>query len=244
MVVNRLTLIVAATVLFLVRAGGAAFAQPADHASQAGLQSLDSIRASAVAGLRGMIDGGLAGVTLEAASLDSRLRLPSCPEKLGTFVTAPRHNQSRAPVRVSCKAPAWTVHVPVDIRRSHPVLVLRRAVGRGETLVAADVSVQTRELPGLASPFVAGIAQLDGRLTRRPIPEGAALPADALTAALLIHRGQIVTLVAQTDGFEVRAPGKAMADAAARQRVRVQNLNSLKIIEGVADTDGVVRVLP
>ena len=121
---------------------------------------------------------------------------------------------------------------------------MRRAVGRGERILAADVSVQTRELPGLATPYLASIEQLDGRLTRRPVPEGSALPADALTAALLIHRGQIVTLVAQTNGFEVRAPGKAMADASAQQRVRVQNLNSLKIIEGVADTPGVVRVLP
>ena len=45
-------------------------------------------------------------------------------------------------------------------------------------------------------------------------------------------------------GFEVRAPGMALADAAAEQRVRVRNLNSLKIVEGVADTAGVVRVNP
>jgi flagella basal body P-ring formation protein FlgA len=53
-----------------------------------------------------------------------------------------------------------------------------------------------------------------------------------------------VTLVAHAAGFEVRAPGKAMADASANQRVRVQNLNSLKIVEGLADNDGTVRVLP
>ena len=64
------------------------------------------------------------------------------------------------------------------------------------------------------------------------------MTADALAAALLIHRGQDVTLAAHAGGFEVRAPGLALADAAANQRVRVQNLNSLKIVEGVADTDG------
>ena len=68
------------------------------------------------------------------------------------------------------------------------------------------------------------------------------MTADALDAALLIHRGQSVTLAARAGGFEVRAPGLAMADAAAEQRVRVRNLNSLKIVEGVADTEGVVRV--
>ncbi len=98
--------------------------------------------------------------------------------------------------------------------------------------------------PGLTSPYVSRPADLTGRLTRRPIPEGTAVTADALDAALLIHRGQNVILAARAGGFEVRAPGMALADAAAEQRVRVRNLNSLKIVEGVADTAGVVRVNP
>jgi flagella basal body P-ring formation protein FlgA len=47
-----------------------------------------------------------------------------------------------------------------------------------------------------------------------------------------------------TGGIEVRAPGRALADASASQRVRVQNLASLKVIEGVAESDAVVRVTP
>jgi flagella basal body P-ring formation protein FlgA len=86
------------------------------------------------------------------------------------------------------------------------------------------------------------VADLAGRLTRRPVPAGTALPADAMTVALLIHRGQNVTLAAVSNGIEVRAPGLALADAPAHGRVRVRNLNSLKIVEGVADTDGVVRI--
>jgi flagella basal body P-ring formation protein FlgA len=35
-----------------------------------------------------------------------------------------------------------------------------------------------------------------------------------------------------------------MTDAAASQRLRVQNLDSLKVVEGVAESDGVVRVSP
>jgi flagella basal body P-ring formation protein FlgA len=119
---------------------------------------------------------------------------------------------------------------------------MRRAVGRGENIAPDAVLVQSRLLPGLTSPYVTRPADLAGRLTRRPIPEGTAVTADALDAALLIHRGQSVILAARTGGLEVRAPGVALADAAAEQRVRVKNLNSLKIIEGVADSAGVVRV--
>jgi flagella basal body P-ring formation protein FlgA len=207
-------------------------------------QSLEGIRQAAESAVRAVVDPALGDVRVAAVPLDPRLRLAVCARRLDTFANSPRNAQSRVIARVSCSAPAWTLNVPVEVRRTHDVLVLRRAVGRGEAIGAADVVAQRRELPGLASPFVAHAAELTGRLTRRPLPEGTAVTAEALSAALLIKRGQQVTLVAQSAGFEVRAPGKAMADAAANQRVRVQNLNSLKIIEGIADTDGTVRVQP
>ena len=50
--------------------------------------------------------------------------------------------------------------------------------------------------------------------------------------------------MASAGGIEVRAPGRALADASASQRLRVQNLASLKVIEGVAESDAVVRVTP
>lgn len=210
--------------------------------AQVPAQPLPSIRAAAEKAVRGTLDANTSGVVLEAAALDPRLALPACGAALDTFVPELRANQARLLVRVGCAAPAWTINIPVEMRRTHDVLVLKRAVGRGQAIQAADVDIQKRELPGLGSPYVASIEELGNRVTRRPIPAGTALPADALSAALLIKRGQAVTLAAVSNGLEVRAPGLALADAAANGRVRVQNLNSLKVVEGVADTDGVVRV--
>lgn len=223
---------------------GALAALPAAANESAALQSLDAVRAAAERGLRTALAPAPAGLELEAAPLDDRLRLPACA-KFDTQVAPPRPTQSRVLVRVTCSAgAAWYLNVPVDIRRTHDVLVVRRTVARGEQISAADVGVQKRVLPGLASPFVARAEDLAGRVTRRPIPDGTAVSADALGPALLIHRGQSVTLTAASSGIEVRAPGKALADAAANQRVRVQNLDSLKVIEGVAESAGVVRVSP
>lgn len=238
MIVNRLTSWCALAAL------GIAAAMPVRAQAPEAVQPLAGIRTAAETAVRGVIDPALAGVKLRTVSLDPRLRLANCGGKLQTFANAPRNSQSRVIARVSCAAPAWTLNVPVEIRRTHTVLVLRRAVGRGETLAVSDVVAQRRELPGLGSPFVSRTEDLAGRLTRRPLPEGTAVTADALNVPLLIKRGQQVTLIAQSSGFEVRAPGKALADAAARQRVRVQNLNSLKVIEGIADNDGIVRVSP
>jgi flagellar basal body P-ring formation protein FlgA len=240
MSVNLLTLFTVTGVALLLP-GANALAMPGED----GVQSLALVQRAAEKALRRQLDPALPKLELTAADLDVRLRLATCGVPLDTSAALPRGAQTRVLVRVACKSPAlWNVNVPVDIRREATLLVLRRAIARGETIGAGDVSVQTRVLAGLASPYVSQVAELSGRVTRRALPEGTAVTADAMTAALLIHRGQSVTLAAVTSGIEVRAPGLAMGDAAANQRVRVQNLNSLKIVEGVADTDGVVRVSP
>lgn len=217
-------------------------AMPSGAQDAATLQSLEAIRAAAQRALRAEIPE-LPGVELQAAALDPRLRLPACGSRLDTQAVAPRGTQARVLVRVSCASGAtWSLNVPVEVRREITVFVLLRSVARGDTLVAADVSAQKRMIPGLASPFVGRLEDLNGRATRRALTESTVLTADALLPALLIHRGQSVTLAASAGGIEVRAPGRALADAGANQRLRVQNLDSLKVVEGVAESTGVVRV--
>ena len=61
----------------------------------------------------------------------------------------PRGTQARVLVRVACNSTVhWSLNVPVDIHHATDVLVLRRAVGRGEIIRAEDVLVQSRELAG------------------------------------------------------------------------------------------------
>jgi flagellar basal body P-ring formation protein FlgA len=240
MAVNSLTRALLAAAL----AGGAAVAVAQNADPHAGLQPLESVRAAAERGLRKEL-GPVSGVELNARALDPRLRLPACQAPLQTHAVAPRGSQARVLVKVDCASGnSWSLNVPVEIRRELTVFVLRRALARDEAVLPADVVAEKRVVPGLASPFISRAEDLAGRLARRPLTEGTALTVEALSPALLIHRGQDVTLAANAGGIEVRAPGRALADASARQRLRVQNLNSLKVVEGIAESGGVVRVSP
>jgi flagella basal body P-ring formation protein FlgA len=59
---------------------------------------------------------------------------------------------------------------------------------------------------------------------------------------VLVRRGQQVTLIAANSGVQIRAQGQALTEGAVDQRVRVQNVSSLKVVEGVVESDGAVRV--
>ncbi len=74
------------------------------------------------------------------------------------------------------------------------------------------------------------------------MPAGTTLSADMFAPDLIVRRGQEVTLLSEGGAIEVRASGKAMADAAAGGRIQVQNLSSMRVVEGVVESADIVRV--
>jgi flagella basal body P-ring formation protein FlgA len=207
------------------------------------IQSLESIRSAAESFVRSQLPPTRGKYYVNATRLDARLRLANCADVLETFVANNGVVQTRTTVGVRCPTSGgWTVYVPVAVESEAPVLVLRRALARRARIEALDVELQTRRLPGISSNFVSDVAAIQGRRLRRALPAGSPLTSDALDRDVLVQRGQRVTLIASTGGVEIRAQGQALADGAAHDRIRVQNVNSLKVVEGVVENAGTVRV--
>lgn len=207
------------------------------------IQRLDAIQGAAESFVTSQLPPTRGKYYVSAGRLDARLRLANCGEALEVFVANNGTVQTRTTVGVRCNATGgWTVYVPVSVETEAPVLILRRALARRARIEAVDVELQTRRLPGIASNFVNDLNSLQGRRLRRALPAGSPVTTDVLDRAVLVQRGQNVTLIAATGGIEIRAQGKALADGSAHDRIRVQNVNSLKIVEGVVENGGMVRV--
>jgi len=232
----------AAVLLGASLAAGALAAEPAGHAPA---EPLAAVRAAAV----GLIRSQLRGVAYEVhveAQLDPRLYLARCPEPLATSLPSGAELGAHVAVRVSCTAQGfpWAVYVPVSIESDIRVLVLKQSVPRGARLAAAQVTEEPRRVAGLAIGYVTDVALLERHTLARSLPAGTALTADAMLADLIVHQGQEVTLIASAPGISVRATGKALQDGREGARVRVQNLASLKVVEGVVDANGVIEITP
>jgi flagella basal body P-ring formation protein FlgA len=207
------------------------------------IQPLTSLQAAAESHVKSQLPPTRGKYFVSATHLDPRLRLADCTQALETFVANNGTVQMRTTIGVRCPALAgWTIYVPVVVETEAPVLVLRRALPRRARVEAPDVELQTRRLPGIASNLVNDMSALQGRRLRRALPAGSPLTMDVLDRDVLVQRGQQVTLVAATGGIEIRAQGKALGDGGAQDRIRVQNVNSLKIVEGVVENAGTVRV--
>jgi flagella basal body P-ring formation protein FlgA len=218
-------------------------AASAQAQEQASFEPLAAIRAAAERYIRAQLPGDPGATEVTAGTLDARLHLASCAAPLGASTPAGTPLQARTTVGVHCARPAtWTVYVPVTVESRIPVLVLKHPVATGTRLTSADVEVQTRKVVGLVTAFLGDPAELKGRTARRALAAGTSLAADMFNADVLVHRGQDITLIASSGSFEVRASGRALADAPAGARLRVQNLSSMKVVEGNVESSDVVRV--
>ena len=207
------------------------------------IQPIESIQAAAEKEVRALLPKTTAKYYVTAGRLDSRLRLAACGAPLETFMSNNSTPGARSTVGVRCTTQnQWTVYVPVSVETEASILVLRRALARRSPVEPIDVELQTRRLPGVESGFISDIGNLRGRRLRRALPAGTPLTIEELVPEVLVRRGQQVTLLASTGSIEIRAQGRALTEGGARDRIRVQNESSLKIVEGVIENAATVRV--
>lgn len=206
-------------------------------------QSIESIQTAAEKEVRALLPKDSAKYYVTAAHLDSRLRLAQCAQPLEAIIPNNAFPGAKTTVGVRCSAQSqWTVYVPVTVEVEAPILVLRRALARRSPVDPADVELQTRRLSGTQSGFISDLGNLRGRRLKRALPAGTPLTADVLVPDVLVHRGQQVTLLAANGPFEIRAQGHALSEGGANERIRVQNVTSLKVVEGVVESASTVRV--
>lgn len=207
------------------------------------VEPLESIQAAAEKQVRSLLPESKAKHYVTAQRLDSRLRLAACTAKLEAFIANNATVSARSTVGVRCPSQnTWTVYVPVNVEVETPILVLLRPLARRAAVEPADVELQTRRLPGVASSFISDPGRLPGLRLKRALPAGTALTADVLVPDVLVRRGQQVTLIAMSGTIEIRAQGQALGEGGANERIRVQNVSSMKIVEGVVESAGTVRI--
>jgi flagella basal body P-ring formation protein FlgA len=180
---------------------------------------------------------------IETGLLDERLKLPACAEAPQAFSPAGNGARGALSVGVRCTSPvSWTLYIPVRISETRQIMVLNRALNRGEIVTADAISLQERDITTLPYGYLATAAEAVGKTIKRPLTAGSVLTPDALELQRIIKRGQSVTLLSRIGGLEIRAQGTAMADAAQGDRLKVENTSSRRIVEGVVRSADTIEV--
>jgi len=126
------------------------------------------------------------------------------------------------------------------------VAVLNRAIARGETVQAGDLTLERRRretLPADVSPDAPALA---GRVARRVLAAGTVLRANDLAKPEIVARGEVVTVFYEIPGMTLTLRGKASEAGAQGDTIAVVNPQSKKTLQATVIGPGkvVVTVAP
>jgi flagellar basal body P-ring formation protein FlgA len=176
--------------------------------------------------------------------IEPNLQLERCHQPVKAALASAHHMRDRATIELRCQnTKPWHLYVQVRVIGTSPVAVAVHAIIAGSVLKAEDMRVEQHDITELPPGFLDDPAIAVGLTASRPISGGAFLTNQQLVAAKAVQRGQSVTLVADVGGMSVRMAGKVLSDGMVNQRVRVQNLSSGRIVEGIARSEQVVEII-
>lgn len=181
---------------------------------------------------------------LAAGPVNPAVKLGRCSLPVKASVGPGGHMRDRILVELACPgAPPWHIYVPVRVVGTSQVTIAAHAIVAGSVLTATDLRTEQRDISGLPPGYLDDPAVAVGLTASRPISSGAVITNQFLLGARAVQRGQTVTLIADAGGLSVSMEGRALSDGMVNQRVKVENLSSGKIVEGIARSQQIVEII-
>jgi flagella basal body P-ring formation protein FlgA len=175
--------------------------------------------------------------------LQSGLKLARCEGPVRAARAPGIAVQGRALIELRCDSGAsWHIYVPVKVIGTTPVVLAAHAIVAGTVLGPNDLTVEQRDLTGLPPGYLDAPDIALGLTAARAIAGGSVLTNQQLLGVQAVQRGQMVTLLAESDGVSIKMAGRALNDGFVNQRVKVENLSSGKVVEGIARSAQVVEI--
>jgi len=182
-------------------------------------------------------------IQISAKQLDSRLRLPLCKTSLQAYLphNANTYNITSIGVRCNSNKP-WSIYVPIVIKIYREIAISNQSVPRGKILTSADFHMERIEINRISGAYVTNPEEIIGKQLSRSIQAGRPVLSTMVAKPLVTRRGDSVTILAKSRTYEVRVVGKALMDGAIGDRIKVKNLRSKKIVEGIIAASGMILV--
>ena len=151
--------------------------------------------------------------------------------RVAAIVSAPAGDPAAQRVRVSGKL-VYRIELPALI---HPVTP-------GAVITAADLTQIKVRRDTLAPDVGSDADQLIGKTPRRALRAGEPVRLVDLQMPVLVHKGELVTMLLETGTLHLTAQGQAMEDGARGALIRVSNSKSSRLLDATIVGSGLVRV--
>lgn len=135
------------------------------------------------------------------------------------------------------------VYTRSSIKIYKRLLTSAARIKKGTVMTTAEISYVEKDLSNLPSSVIFDVSAVAGKETITFIPQGTVLLDWMFRQVPLVKKGDTVDVFKSSDGIKVSVKALCLADGYAGKTVKVRNLSSDKIIEGIVRSSGEVEAL-
>lgn len=146
---------------------------------------------------------------------------------------------------VDVRSPAGrtqTVHVPFRVYSRRGLFVLKQAGQKGDLIKEKDIAIRETFMNGRLAGYPASAEDVIGKALRRDVPANTVITDQVLENQVVMRRGDIVTIIAESNKLVVRAKGRTVDQGRIGDAIRVKNIASGKELTAKVISSDVVRV--
>jgi len=120
--------------------------------------------------------------------------------------------------------------------------ILKRQVNAGEVITMDDITYDKQPARHLRKNTITNPKDLIGKSPKRVISQGRSIRREEIASPAILLKGTHVTMIFKAGNLEITTLGEALDSGAKGDVIRVRNMASKQIIDGVIETSGRVRV--
>lgn len=179
-------------------------------------------------------------VDVIANNIDQRLNLSACQQALVFNITGNGEIRRNTTVNVTCPDnPGWHLLIPVKIRIQKPVVAALTPIAKGSLLTADNLTVTYVDNLMLNGDMTTDISLLIGARSKRDLRANQPIRQNQIC---IVCRDDMVEIIAEKGGMQIKTSGRALQDGALHDMIRVQNSRSQRIISAAISAVGQVKV--
>ncbi len=156
----------------------------------------------------------------------------------------PARLQKVLSLKLKLKGDSWerTLFARGKIAIITRVLIARTTIPKGERLDDTNTALVEEDTTCLHVPYFTDLNQCQGQVAKRTIPSGRIVTRDIVTAPILVHRGEVVTIKVQTPHMLITTLAIAKQPGKFGDIIRVENIQSKKTIYAKVTSKHLVTV--
>jgi flagella basal body P-ring formation protein FlgA len=173
-------------------------------------------------------------VSIQVNRLYPPLKVAVCSQAIEAALPKEANKDQITAVDLTCNGlKPWHILIPVDVAINTKVLVAKHTIPGNQIISADDLDYAFYNRNRLYSGYFKHKADIVGQVAVQAIPVGSVLTKKNIQLPILVHRNQVIEIVARSSSIEISMKGVAISDGSLNQMIKVYNPSSKRTLDAL-----------